>query len=254
MTVLPVIRERSLVLSFFVSMVSHAAIGLIILWRFSMFASPVATVDAGRGGDSVAQGAVISTQSEATQTLLDPLTLPSVSPDIANKNEIVSTAEPDSVLQSDTLPIFQSAPKILTVTSNETDLIGPFPQQDLTVPNELPRSFISKFSPQSNKRGDGGLGGDGLIRGTPTPSASNKPPRYPSEARRLAQEGTVILQIEVLRDGKVGKITIASSSGYVLLDDAAVQAVRGWRFQPAFSNGQSAACEVRLQVPFVLSE
>jgi TonB family protein len=68
--------------------------------------------------------------------------------------------------------------------------------------------------------------------------ASNEPPEYPYLARRLRQQGTVCLRIEVLPNGSVGSVSVLKSSGYPALDDAARRAAGKWRF---FEEGRSAA-------------
>jgi periplasmic protein TonB len=97
-----------------------------------------------------------------------------------------------------------------------------------------------------------GAGGDGLSSGAPATLSGNKPPRYPAEARRRGYEGTVLLNIQVLAGGAVGEVTIARSSGYDMLDDAAVEAVKQWRFAPAKVGGQAVEANVTLPVQFVL--
>lgn len=58
------------------------------------------------------------------------------------------------------------------------------------------------------------------------------PPAYPTLARRRGWEGSVLLDLHVAADGTVSEATVATSSGHVMLDDAALRAVRTWRFVP----------------------
>lgn len=58
-------------------------------------------------------------------------------------------------------------------------------------------------------------------------------PSYPDEARRLKLEGRIIIRLEVLQSGLAGAVTVQQSSGQQLLDDAALEAVKRWRFIPA---------------------
>lgn len=71
-------------------------------------------------------------------------------------------------------------------------------------------------------------------------------PPYPPEARKHGQEGIVLLRLEVLPDGRVGKIQVAKSSGFDLLDRAAVRSASTWRF--AF-DGQKSTEGAWAQVP-----
>lgn len=62
---------------------------------------------------------------------------------------------------------------------------------------------------------------------------SNPPPEYPSFAQRQGWEGKVILRVRVLASGKPSTIDVKTSSGRKSLDDAAINAVRGWTFVPS---------------------
>ncbi|MCS6922280.1 MAG: energy transducer TonB [Elioraea sp.] len=72
-------------------------------------------------------------------------------------------------------------------------------------------------------------------------------PTYPWEARRNRWQGTVLLAVTVSPEGRPVAIDIVRSSGYGVLDEAAVEAVRQWRFVPARRNG--VAVEDRVAVP-----
>ncbi len=60
----------------------------------------------------------------------------------------------------------------------------------------------------------------------------NPPPEYPELAKQMRQEGLVLLAVDVDREGTPIKVEIKQSSGYRLLDQAAVRAVSHWKFQP----------------------
>ncbi|MCA1928392.1 energy transducer TonB [Rheinheimera sp.] len=68
--------------------------------------------------------------------------------------------------------------------------------------------------------------------------ALNKAPLYPTLSRRLKEQGTVYLQVLVLKNGKVGQLKLKQSSGFARLDQSAINAVRGWTYQPALKLGQ----------------
>jgi len=73
-------------------------------------------------------------------------------------------------------------------------------------------------------------------------------PKYPRRAAERGYEGKVELLVEVLPDGKIGKIEVTKSSGYRILDDEAVRTVRTWVFTPAMIEGRPARSLV--VVPF----
>jgi protein TonB len=82
----------------------------------------------------------------------------------------------------------------------------------------------------------------------------NSPPAYPHLARKRAQEGTVILQVLVNRDGRVGDLVIDVSSNFTLLDRAAITAVRKWSFEPGRRGEERVPMWVRVPVTFKLNE
>ncbi|WP_447968878.1 TonB family protein [Nitrospira sp. M1] len=58
-------------------------------------------------------------------------------------------------------------------------------------------------------------------------------PVYPRVAKEEGWEGIVLLRVLVHTSGMPGKITIRKSSGHKILDEAAIAAMRQWRFAPA---------------------
>lgn len=64
-------------------------------------------------------------------------------------------------------------------------------------------------------------------------------PVYPALSKRLREEGTVLLRVNLDTQGSVLDISIEKSSGFQRLDQAAHEAVKQWRFIPA-KRGQEA--------------
>jgi protein TonB len=56
------------------------------------------------------------------------------------------------------------------------------------------------------------------------------PPEYPAAARRRGWHGTTVIAVECDELGAVVNARVVASSGHALLDDAALAAVRAWRF------------------------
>ncbi len=79
-------------------------------------------------------------------------------------------------------------------------------------------------------------------------------PPYPATARRQRIEGTTLLRVLVLADGRVGTIAVQKSAGHPDLDQAASDAVRQWRFDPARKGSDAVAMWVLLPVEFHLKE
>jgi len=80
-------------------------------------------------------------------------------------------------------------------------------------------------------------------------------PDYPPASKRLGEAGTVLLNVYVLEDGKVGDATVQKSSGFPRLDEAAVREVkRSWRLVPGTKNGKPAAMYGQFAVTFKLTD
>jgi TonB family protein len=89
---------------------------------------------------------------------------------------------------------------------------------------------------------------------------------YPADAFRLTvrrqdlgtalafdgAEGTVGVRALVLADGTVEKIDVADSSGSTVLDHAATETVRRWRFLPATRDGVPIDAYVTLRIRYVV--
>ncbi|HYZ61144.1 MAG TPA: energy transducer TonB, partial [Acetobacteraceae bacterium] len=55
---------------------------------------------------------------------------------------------------------------------------------------------------------------------------------YPEEARRRAEQGTVLIRFTVNRDGQVLAVSLVQGSGSPALDEAAQAILRGARLPP----------------------
>ena len=80
----------------------------------------------------------------------------------------------------------------------------------------------------------------------------NARPEYPRAARAAGWEGTVMLRVEILADGKAGIVSVDQTSGHAILDDAALSAVQRWRFSPALDGNFPINSVVHLPVRFDL--
>jgi protein TonB len=79
-------------------------------------------------------------------------------------------------------------------------------------------------------------------------------PPYPATARQQRIEGTTLLRVLVLADGRVGNIAVQKSAGHPDLDRAAADAVRQWHFDPARKDSDTVAMWVLLPVEFHLKD
>lgn len=83
---------------------------------------------------------------------------------------------------------------------------------------------------------------------------SATPPRYPTESRRKREQGTVVLMVLLSVDGTVADISVSQSSGFARLDQAALAAVRRWRWSPTRRGGTAVMVKGLVEIPFILQE
>lgn len=75
-------------------------------------------------------------------------------------------------------------------------------------------------------------------------------PVYPAVSKRLREAGTVLLRVSLDAKGEVSDIDIQTTSAYQRLDQAAMEAVRQWRFVPATRGQQAIASTVLVPIEF----
>ena len=83
---------------------------------------------------------------------------------------------------------------------------------------------------------------------------NNPRPPYPMVARRMGYHGKVILNVEVLAEGKAGQVLLQQSCGHDILDNAALQTVKTWRFTPARRFGQPVTQWFLVPIKFSLED
>jgi TonB family protein len=79
---------------------------------------------------------------------------------------------------------------------------------------------------------------------------SKQPPVYPEDARAAHIQGTVLMAMEISRQGSVCSIVLIS--GHPLLAAAAIDAVKQWKYRPYLLNDQPVEVETQAQVNFTL--
>jgi periplasmic protein TonB len=76
-------------------------------------------------------------------------------------------------------------------------------------------------------------------------------PQYPPEAGRARLEGTVLLMAVIGKDGSVKDVRV--ESGLPILAQAAIDAVRQWRYKPYLIDGEPVEVDSRITINFTLS-
>jgi protein TonB len=80
----------------------------------------------------------------------------------------------------------------------------------------------------------------------------NVPPAYPEIAKQARVQGVVVLEAVISPSGEVTNVRVLR--GVPLLNDAALQAVRQWRYTPTMLNGQPVSVVMTVTVNFRLGD
>ena len=119
------------------------------------------------------------------------------------------------------------------------DPTSPFEGTDERSESDYRRSAVERAAAGSAGPGGGIL--DATAPGvTPPVALETVSPAYPDLARRAHIEGVVVLDAVIGADGAVRDVRVAQGVS-PLLDPAAVEAVRRWRYRPAFVGARPVA-------------
>jgi protein TonB len=77
-------------------------------------------------------------------------------------------------------------------------------------------------------------------------------PVYPTIAKAMGVQGTVVLQAAISRNGTIENLHVVS--GPAMLQQAAMDAVRTWRYRPYLLNGDPVEVETTVNVIFTLHQ
>lgn len=144
----------------------------------------------------------------------------------------------------------------------------PPPPKELVAPKDMPTQAPAEADPSQDKGiavyGDGNnFDPAGLEGGSaaaialpeeaipPMPVKTNAVPQYPQEARAAGKMGTVVLKVVILADGTVGKVEVMRGDEPFV--SAALETVKGWKYQPARFKGQAITVYRIIQIPFKLT-
>jgi len=169
-----------------------------------------------------------------------PEAAPEVQQDVVPTDEMIMP-DPNAELPPPTPPT--DAPKPHPINTNLYASAGGTVRRSGTAGGGVPGSGTG--------HGRGGSGG--AAWGDPR-YGDNPAPFYPPEARRMEQQGTVILSVLVNPEGTVETLAVKESSGYVLLDQSAMRAVKRWHFKSATVAGIPVSSQVEVPIEFRLEE
>jgi protein TonB len=80
----------------------------------------------------------------------------------------------------------------------------------------------------------------------------NPKPKYPRIAKKRGYQGIVLLDVLINRNGSVEDLRVSTSSGYAILDRAAIKSVKDWLFVPGKRGDETVDMRVVIPVRFQL--
>lgn len=126
----------------------------------------------------------------------------------------------------------------------EIGTVSPEPATLTTTPASAPTPPVASLEPPP-----------ALPRRVSEPAPLSTPrPEYPRLSRRAGEEGSVLCRLQLGADGNVLGVEVVESSGHPRLDQAALQALAGWRFEPRREDGAPVAARILHRVTFRLRE
>ena len=226
----------------------------------------ISLMSLGSGGGATSPGAPPSPQ------VLTILSFSTDDPTISPLPAVVSTTTLDGPAKADTRVELSPAPE--RPSFDEIPLPPPVapvaalqPPEPLRALAVLPTGDVGRVRPSGCSRGCGqrdssddstvaaanSLSENGAQFGTAEYLQINKP-GYPREAKRRKQEGLVVLLVKLSPAGNPVEVSLKTSSGFPVLDTAARESVRSWRFVPARMDGEDVESDVTVPIRFTLRE
>lgn len=171
---------------------------------------------------------------------------PVVAPPVFQIDLMAETMQAPAAPQPPAGPLPKRAP--VKAAPRPKPVPGPAPASPTrTAPQQASPSPVAEASTASSPQAQ-------AAETTPSPPPVREPaaiscrtPAYPSEARRRRETGTVLLGLLVDVDGTVTDRRIEQSSGFGLLDEAALTALSRCKFTPGTVDGRAQAAWARLR-------
>lgn len=200
-------------------------------------------------GSATFFGRVVPAGVDIQVTLADPGPREvAVSPDVLTFSPVPPPPPPLAVVLPEPAPPQLDVP---TPILSASDVVLPSPVAKSSVPEKPKPAVARAAAPAENSGSVGGKATEGTRDAHPLASR-NAPPKYPDFARRNGWQGVVLVRVVVRPDGKVKAATLCRGSGYSVLDQAALDAVRRWLFQPKVAGGLAVESTVEVPVTFSL--
>lgn len=245
----PAVSSRQGAVGGGLSLALHAGGLALALWGMGQAALPpaetvveIALVSAADGAAQSESGGQSPSAPAATAESVPSVPAAVSAPVVVPRRPVKPTrpVRPDAVSRAVPTPVPSAEPAV-----GESGTGGPGPSG----PGEGTASASDGGTPAGEPTGHGSGGQSDDRQAEPLDAP---PPPYPLSARRRGLEGRVQLRIGIDANGRVETVDVAASSGSETLDDAAIDAVRRWRFRPERRGGESRAATIVVPIRFQL--
>jgi len=176
-------------------------------------------------------------------TLPKPIATPMPAP--ATEPESVETRTPPPPP-----PASEPSPLVASAPSTSFEAAGDAPSIQAPVESSRGGSNSGTVTPPPNSTAM--IPPDGVTQLAIPRGGYQVRPAYPNSARRLGIQGMTTLRVYVAADGRVAEVLVHASAGHPDLDNAATDAVKRWRFEPARRGSEAVGVWVLLPVEFRL--
>lgn len=177
-------------------------------------------------------------QSQPTPRTVEPQPAKPTPPQVRPQPVATPEPAPQPAPQPTPLPSKVTAPAVVTQAAPVAPVSAPTPPAPARV--ETPPAPVVTAPAKTD------------VSISASYSASNAKPIYPNMSKRLGEQGTVVLRVLVKADGTAGAVEVKSSSSFPRLDQAAMEAVKSWHFNPATSDGKAIDEWYQVPIPFKL--
>jgi protein TonB len=151
--------------------------------------------------------------------------------------------QPQSSTPAVVKPVKPRAPKAAAPPGPAmAERVEPVPQQPAKAAAPPPRVPVAQVEPLRE-----------VFSREPSFREPPRPPRYPAQARRRNQQGTVMVEVRLNERGEQRGVSVLRSSGIDSLDRAALDAVSAWHFRPETAGGRAVPSRVQIPIQFALT-
>ena len=190
----------------------------------------------------------VTLQEPRPDTVTTPFAASEPAPSNIKRGSVIPQAAPEQKPEPRKLMVQEQPSPLSPAPSIETS--SPANPATLSSPRETPEEISAAIEqPTVTDSIQQQSLSQGILIITPVYSPA---PRYPVLAKRMGLEGRVLMRVMVAANGLPVEVEIIAGSGHSVLDRAALDAVRDWRFQVKGSPARNSIEAVEVPIRFEL--